>query len=437
MDKSNLSVKHIYTGNGLGQGFLSVEPIKFGIGPTRPLAAPDDFLLGKQLAPVASVTPVVAGANLESQASKSPMVERLKVRWHGLLTGFSGYAKANREILGRIASDIDTAFTPSLSAEASDNSRDTRDDDCPIHVTFLLPKKETRPGYRVIYTMMETEVVHQDMISLMNENYHECWTPTNWNAATFKKSGLAIPIHVMPLGVDIDVYRPEGEKQMPAALRLTGPRAGKEEIPSGFLFIYVCQPTFRKGIEVLLEAFDRAFESDPQAGLVMATTAYSGSAFTPERRIRSRIWLLSGMFSESDLAAIYRSSKAYVCTSRGEGYNLPVVEAAAAGLPVIVPRVSAHPELVPKDCGFFFDADSSRVFRDAHKISPWYDGIRFSDFRESSLRQLVGILKGIKANYARASFVGRKYMELVRSKYTWAAAAERVVKRLKEIEETI
>lgn len=363
--------------------------------------------------------------------------------WAGIIHGYSGYAKANREILKRVMKSVKTSFAFDSPWDGSEKNpeniqllkalRMARIDDRAPRVTFLPPRSEPKTGYKVIYTMMETEIIHQDMIRLMNQEYHECWVPTQWNANTFKKSGLTIPVRVMPLGVDPDIYYEGGPALMPKALRLTGQSAGKYEVPEGFLFIYVCQPTFRKGIEVVIEAFGEAFMGDHEAGLVIASTSHSGSLFTPDKSIDSRIWLLDTPFSEMSLAAIYRASNAYVCASRGEGWNLPMMEAGACGLPVIVSRTSAHADLVPEGCGFLFSPDHTRVFPTANQISPWFDGIPFPDFGESSHRELVRLLRMVKQGYPSAKEIGHRYMNLVRGKYTWDLAAKNVIQRIKEL----
>lgn len=205
--------------------------------------------------------------------------------WTGVIHGYSGYAKANREILKRIApfakiklsgdmpwdpiqADAEARYLRNalLAPEVTSKSP---------HVTFLPPTKQYSGPKKITYTMMETEVVHHDMISTMNDNYHECWVPTRWNAETFRRSGLTIPTFVMPLGVDPAIYYPTLRPQMPMAKAMTGPEAGNIETPSGFIFVYVCQPSFRKGIDVLLSAFEEAFWNDRQVGLILGCTAYS------------------------------------------------------------------------------------------------------------------------------------------------------------------
>lgn len=438
----NPGVKHIFVGKCSYQGIdlaASVQPLVIGKGSPRPLdGAPS--LAGTPDAPL-SVDPIVMGKTSAHQRNfgeqgqfESPAQGRPRVHWHGIVAGYSGYAKANREILSRISSEIDVVFTEGLSTERLDRARDDSMSERAVQITFLPPKREIGSAYRVVWTMMETESIHPEMIRLMNENYQECWTPSQWNAETFKKSGLRIPVHVMSLGVDPEVYRPEGERKIPEALRLTGPTAGEREVPQGFLFIYLCQPTFRKGIEVLLDAFDEAFHSDASAGLIVAATAYPSSDFIPQKDVRSRIWLLTGGLSELEVAALYRGTKAYVCTSRGEGLNLPVIEAAATGVPVIVPKTSVHPEIVPQGHGFFFESDGWRVFPEAEKVSPWFSGIPFPDYGPESRKQLVNVLRQVKANYANAAAIGTRYMRYVRSKYSWDAAARKVAERIRTLE---
>jgi len=376
---------------------------------------------------------------------KTPEVVKIdpQVSWAGIIHGYSGYAKANREILKRAIASVKIGFafdSPWNAGEKDPETlkllkslRSSRIDSRAPQITFLPPRSESRPGRRIIYTMMETEKVHPDMVHIMNLQYHECWAPTEWNAGTFKRSGLTIPVRVMPLGIDPEIYSPKVAPAMQKALRLTGRTAGQYEVPSGFLFIYVCQPTFRKGIEVVIEAFGRAFSDDSEAGLIIASTAHSGTMFTPDSSVSSRIWLLDAPVSERALAGIYKACKVYVCASRGEGWNLPMMEAAGVGLPVIVPKTSAHCDLVPEEEGFFFSPDHTRVFENAKEISGWFDGIAFPDFGEKSHAELIRIMRMVKTGYRSAQAVGFRYMETVRTKYTWDLAAQKVVGRIKEI----
>ncbi len=53
----------------------------------------------------------------------------------------------------------------------------------------------------------------------------------------------------------------------------------------------------------------------------------------------------TGRITQDDLAALYSMSDVLLASSMGEGFGIPVIEAQACGLPVIVSDFSAQPEL--------------------------------------------------------------------------------------------
>jgi glycosyltransferase involved in cell wall biosynthesis len=64
----------------------------------------------------------------------------------------------------------------------------------------------------------------------------------------------------------------------------------------------------------------------------------------------------AGHVSDAELARLYREALVLVCPSRAEGFSLPVIEAMAAGTPVIASDIDAHAELIG-DPGLLFDPD--------------------------------------------------------------------------------
>lgn len=369
---------------------------------------------------------------------------QVEAEWTGIMHGWSGYAKASRELLKRASVFAKIAISSTAPWDPKEPSeeiqalyrfhRSLQVTPKAPRITFLPPERWTQDGYRVIYTMMETEKVHKDMIALMNERFDECWVPTKWNAGTFERSGLKIPIFVMPLGVDPGIYSPSVQPALPKAMLMTGKDAGRYELPKGFLFISIFQPTFRKGYDVLVKTFEETFKNDPEAGLILGTTAYSlpPDEF-PWKSMKSRIWALNTTYTEKQLATIYKACKVYVTASRGEGWNMPAQEAAAVGLPVIVPRTTVHPELVPDGMGYFFDSDSKRVFSEGRFLSPFFSGIEFHDYQAKSQKQLSELMKHVKKNYREAQEKAQKLRAHIITKYTWGMAARKVADRIRAI----
>ena len=114
----------------------------------------------------------------------------------------------------------------------------------------------------------------------------------------------------------------------------------------------------RKNLGNLVKWFCETFAGDERVGLVLKTSIVNNSLMdfeTVKSRIQQvkaasncgefpRIQLVHGRMTKKELAALYRHPKvkAYVSTTHGEGYGLPIIEAAACGLPVIATNWSGH-----------------------------------------------------------------------------------------------
>lgn len=372
-----------------------------------------------------------------------------EVLWNGVFYGYSGYAKANREIMLRLANSFRVSITHAIDLPPPDvyskirvdlHTRVPVSNRAPL-VRFFGPWSERdrhkERSIRILYTMMETECIHPTMVGLTNDNYDEVWVPTAWNAETFKKSGLTLPTRIMPLGVDPFIFNPTGPAWLPRCRLVTTNHATAEEVPEAeFTFIYVFLPSFRKAAGFLMDAFHDAFAGDPHTGLILCISHHRGSdeeieTLRPERG--GPVWVLHGEYTEHDLAAFYRACNAYVCTSKGEGWNLPMCEAAACGLPVIAPRSSCHSDVAGADA-LLFDHEGWESIVGADKISPWYDNMAFPIYGKRSHEHLVEHLRATRRGTPEVRARAARFQNRLRTETTWDHAARKVAERLVEVQ---
>ena len=123
-----------------------------------------------------------------------------------------------------------------------------------------------------------------------------------------------------------------------------------------FNFLCVAQWGIRKNLENTIKWFLEEFKND-SVGLVVKTSIAKNS--TPDKvdclqRLNNMlrehkdskcsVYLLHGEMSDSELDALYRHSKikGMISTSHGEGFGLPLFEAAYNALPVVAPGWSGH-----------------------------------------------------------------------------------------------
>lgn len=112
-------------------------------------------------------------------------------------------------------------------------------------------------------------------------------------------------------------------------------------VPSPY-YLCVGNLTRRKNIPVLLDAFASVREATG-ATLALAGALEFGGAQLQARFGEAGVRYL-GRVDDADLAALYQGALAFVYPSSEEGFGLPVLEAMAAGVPVVTTTGGALPE---------------------------------------------------------------------------------------------
>src|SRR5207244_2242555 len=117
--------------------------------------------------------------------------------------------------------------------------------------------------------------------------------------------------------------------------------------------------------------FRRLF--DPAATLTLVGRSSSHRYETALRALISGLGLddavhLVGSITDAELAAAYRDADVFVCLSDHEGFCNTVVEAMAAGTPVIAFATSALPETVASGGLLLEDKDPWQVAVAAHRV---------------------------------------------------------------------
>ncbi|WP_202355249.1 glycosyltransferase [Mesorhizobium sp. 113-3-3] len=77
---------------------------------------------------------------------------------------------------------------------------------------------------------------------------------------------------------------------------------------------------------------------------------------------RPELLVFPGFVDEDELVSIYRGALCTVVATHMEGFSIPVVEAMAAGSPVIASSIPAHKELIGRD-DLMFSPDSAQELR--------------------------------------------------------------------------
>ena len=166
-------------------------------------------------------------------------------------------------------------------------------------------------------------------------------TPSQWCVAAYERFGIpSSRIHVVPHGIDPVVLHADAASRAAA-------RAALNIDDHQQVFLSVGAMTPNKGIDLLLAAFARLAASDPDVRLLLkgADGLYPSRDFVQAALdelssaardvVVRRMIYTGGTYSSAKMADLYRAADVYAAPYRAEGFNLPVLEAAACGVPVI------------------------------------------------------------------------------------------------------
>lgn len=181
-------------------------------------------------------------------------------------------------------------------------------------------------------------------------------TPSNWSKQGFVRSGMAPEnVTVLTLGFDPAVFQPVTQE------RRARIRAEIGFSPDDFVFYHAGSMSLNKGLRFLLPAFASLAQTHPHARLLLKglDSLYSSKqvfeaqlgSLAPDvaRAVTSRLRYVGERLSYADMARLYQASDCYVSSYVGEGFNMPVLEAAACGLPVICTAGGPTDDFVTED----------------------------------------------------------------------------------------
>lgn len=185
-------------------------------------------------------------------------------------------------------------------------------------------------------------------------------TPSRWAMEGFVRVGVPRSrLALVPHGVDTSLYRPAAGSSDKAAARAA---LGVSNLGKRFVFLHVSGLSANKKLPKLAAAFDAlltrwpkdAAPSRPALVIKGLSQLYgSESSFrqaVPRRLVDSGdvVYIGKAMVRE-ELARLYQASDAFVTATCGEGFGLPLLEAAAVGLAVVAPAGGAVEEYTTPD----------------------------------------------------------------------------------------
>jgi glycosyltransferase involved in cell wall biosynthesis len=361
------------------------------------------------------------------EAPAQPAPDGVVVRWVGDQRTVSSLATVNGEVASRLIETDGFRVERDANDGAIEQPALPRPPD--VEVRHQWPPDFGDPGIGRLALIQPWEfgAIPSAWVEPLRRQVEELWVPSEFVRQMYLDAGIEPDrVQVVPNGVDLDVFTPDG------------PKAELAGAGDGLRLLFVGGTISRKGPDVLLEGYRRAFAGRDDVTLVVkdvgAATFYrhvrvADTLFGAHGDALPRVVYLTEDLDREGLAALYRSCDALVHPYRGEGFAMPVLEAMACGLPVVVTGGGPTDEFCPEDAGWRIA--STRVQQDVAQVAhlptvarPWT--------LEPDVDDLARILRELDADPAEVTRRGAAARTAAEG-YSWDAVTARYAERLRAL----
>lgn len=262
-----------------------------------------------------------------------------------------------------------------------------------------------RPGSlkaaRIVnFSMWESTLVPPEHVAEVNRAAALQYVPCRQNADAFRECGVRTPVKILHLGMSPGEF-PYLER------------------PPREVFTFGSFGDFspRKGIDVLVRAFQDEFASDEPVQLLLKSAKAPPACAIRDPRIK----LISARMEHPELLEFLRGLDAFVLPSRGEGFGLCGLEAMATGLPLIATDWGGPADYMGPHDSFPLD------YRLVGAGGIESNSVRyFGQWAEPDYEHLRHLLRWLFEHPEEAAAKGRRAAERVHERWTWEWAGRQM-----------
>ena len=257
-------------------------------------------------------------------------------------------------------------------------------------------------GRKWCYTMSESTRTSQEWVDALNGLFELMIVPAPFLVDVYKESGVKIPIHVIPLGVDY---------QAPDYVE-------REKQPERFNWLTYSLGDTRKGAELAMLAFNRLFSGDERHHLYIKCR---DNPMWLSGLVDPQMTIIRGETKAGDYLDLLAKCHAFIFPSRGEGFGLPPREAVLTGLPTIA--TEAHGLWDVAEWGYPVPVKEMRTAQFDLVDANGDGGLWWEPDHRAIDAQMCAILNDYPVALAKAR-AGRKYLL---ENFTWNQTARAIM----------
>lgn len=368
----------------------------------------------------------------------------MRIGWEGAFFSYHSLSIINREVVSRLLKrgyDIHPENTEAEQFAPTSNScqiikramnsfSPSVSNDYDVHIRLKWPPSFEKKGKKNILNqpwefgpipkLWVEGLANIDRVIAISNFVKYCFLISGYNN-----------VDVIPCGVDTEKFNPDAP---PLEL----------ETNKRFKFLFVGGVIARKGIDVLIKSYLATFTRKDDVCLVIK--GMGSESFYKHMSVKNDILKLAEdkfmpeiIYLEDDIPdekmpSLYTACNAFVYPFRGEGFGMPILEAIACGLPVIVTGYGPVLDYLPKHYEYFLKykikISNVNVMADGRElVGNWF-------LAEPDFIDLRNKMKEVYNNYDKAKDIIDGIRKQISISHSWNNIASMYEKKIIEVYES-
>ena len=270
-------------------------------------------------------------------------------------------------------------------------------------------------GKYFAFPFFEVDTLNQKEIYHLNFP-DEIIVSSEWAKNVLLRNNINKPIKIVPLGVDRSIFDHSLQNKT-----------------DKYVFLTIGKWEKRKSHDIIIECFNKAFTDKDDVELWMVThnpllnkdQENQWISLVESSNLRKKIKIFPRLPNHKAIAEIISYSNCGIYISRGEGWNLELLETLSMNKPVIVTNYSAHKDYCNTDNSFLVDITETEQAFDGM----WFFGNgNWAKIEDSHKDQIIDYMKFVYTNSINTNISG---IETAKN-FSWLNTSNRLLSALVE-----